>query len=80
MPQITYPALTVLLNRRLAVIGDAGLRENSPDEQLSQLKEISENIAALHEKMRETGIHPQLDHFLKNASFDKALAFVEKPQ
>ena len=77
MPKTNYPALEELLKRRLEVIADEDMRQNDPDAQLEQLKEVSEKIMALHGKMKETGIHPQLDHFLKNASFDKALSFVQ---
>ena len=79
MSQTTYPAMAELLRRRLEIIADPDLRENAPDTQLKQLQEISEKITAAHQEMQDSGIHAQLDHFLKNCSFDKALAFVEKP-
>jgi septum formation topological specificity factor MinE len=79
MSQTTYPALAEHLRRRLEIIADQDLRENAPDTQLKQLQEVSEKIIALHQEMKVSGIHAQLDHFLKNCSFDKALAFVEKP-
>ncbi len=64
--------LIALLERRLAVIGDAEMRENNPDEQLRQLQEVSEAIQAFHESKRDR-IHVRLRHFLESASLNKAL-------
>ena len=64
--------LIALLERRLAVIGDAEMRENNPDEQLRQLQEVSEAIQAFHESKRDR-IHVRLRHFFESASLNKAL-------
>ncbi|MEX2581360.1 MAG: hypothetical protein WD342_20050 [Verrucomicrobiales bacterium] len=61
-----------LLERRLTVIGDAELRERNPEAQMAQLREVSEAIAAFHERHREE-IPARLNHFLANASYGKAL-------
>ncbi|MBL9156541.1 MAG: hypothetical protein JNJ70_03660 [Verrucomicrobiales bacterium] len=68
--------LIALLRRRLDVIGDAALRENDPDRQLALLREISEGITAFHQRHRGA-IPPRLNHFLENASLQKALEWAE---
>lgn len=68
--------LAALLERRLVVIGDQALREKDPDEQLRQLREVSEAIMAWHEAARGR-ISPRLDHFLEGCSYQKALAWVK---
>ena len=65
-----------LLRRRLDVIGDATMRENDPDGQLVMLQEISEAITAFHQRHRGA-IPPRLNHFLENASLQKALEWAE---
>lgn len=68
--------LTSLLRRRLEVIGDAMMRESDPEGQLERLQEISEAITAFHQNHR-SGIPPRLNHFLENASLQKALEWAE---
>lgn len=65
-----------LLRRRLDVIGDATMRENDPEGQLALLQEISEAITAFHHRHRGA-IPPRLNHFLENASLQKALEWAE---
>lgn len=72
-----YEELVTLLERRLAVIGDAALRESDPDEQLRQLQAASEAIEAFHSDNRDR-IPFRLRHFLERASLDKALAFARE--
>lgn len=64
--------LIQLLERRLAVIGDAEMRENDPDGQLRQLQEVSEAIQGFSETKQER-IPIRLRHFLENSSLNKAL-------
>ena len=68
--------LISLLRRRLEVIGDAGLRDNDPGRQLALLQEISEGISSFHQQHRGA-IPPRLNHFLENASLQKALEWAE---
>jgi hypothetical protein len=68
--------LISLLRRRLEVIGDAAMRESDPERQLSLLQEISEAITAFHQSHRGA-IPPRLNHFLENASLQKALEWSE---
>ena len=57
--------LIEMLERRLAVIADADMRENDPEGQLAQLQEVSEAIMAFHEDHRGQ-IPIRLNHFLEN--------------
>ncbi len=66
--------LIEMLERRLAVIADADLRERDPDAQLAQLQEVSESIMAFHDDHRGQ-ISIRLNHFLESCSYDKALAW-----
>jgi hypothetical protein len=68
--------LISLLRRRLEVIGDAAMREFDPDGQLALLREVSERITAFHQDHRSE-IPPRLNHFLENASLQKALEWAE---
>ena len=69
--------LATLLRRRLSVIADHDLRERDPDAQLEQLKAVSLEISALHERHRKE-ISPRLNHFLTQCSFNKALELAEQ--
>ena len=66
-----------LLTARLAVIGDAELREQDPAGQLAKLQEVSEAITAFHQTHR-AAIQPRLNHFLENCSYAKALEWAEE--
>lgn len=66
--------LIALLEQRLAVIGDAELRESDPDAQLEQLKQVSESIFDLQGKLKGR-IPFRLEHFLESCSYDKALGW-----
>lgn len=68
--------LIALLRRRLDVIGDAAMRESDPEGQLGLLREASEAITAFHQRHRGA-ITPRLNHFLENASLQKALEWAE---
>lgn len=70
------PELSQALRERLAVISDHELRASHPAEQLSRLKSVSEKIHSLQEHL-PPGSDPRLVHFLKNCSYDKALAWLE---
>lgn len=61
-----------LLEERLRVIGDVGMRERDPEGQLEKLKEVSEAIVAFHAAHRPR-IQPRLNHFLENCSYQKAI-------
>ncbi|MDF1858813.1 MAG: hypothetical protein P1U87_01290 [Verrucomicrobiales bacterium] len=69
--------LIQLLERRLAVIGDAEMRENDPDGQLRQLQEVSEAIQEFS-KTKQERIPIRLRHFLENSSLNKALDWAKE--
>jgi hypothetical protein len=71
-----FSELAVALRERLAVISDRELREKNPEAQLERLKSVSEKIAALQAQLPQS-TDPHLAHYLKNCSYDKALAFLE---
>ena len=69
--------LAALLEQRLAVIGDAALRDSDPEAQLRQLQDVSESLLELHGRLKSAGQVPtRLDHFLTQCSYGKALDFV----
>ncbi len=71
-----YEPLRQLLRRRLEVIADRDLRERDPAGQLRQLQEVSEAITAEHARLRPQ-LPPRLNHYLTQASLQKALDWLE---
>ena len=67
--------LTAALRERRAIISDEESRR-TPEQHIERLKTISERIDALAAQLPQP-IDPQLAHFLKRASYDKALEFLE---
>lgn len=66
-----------LLLHRIQVIEDRACRDSDPESHLRQLKEASEAITEWHQSNRSR-LHPQLNHFLTQASFGKALEFISQ--
>lgn len=73
-----FSVLGTLLQKRLAVISDHALREADPAAQLKALQEVSEAIEAEHQRLRGR-LPGRLRHFLEQASYQKALAWIEAP-
>lgn len=71
-----FEPLRRLLHRRLEVIADHDLRSRDPAEQLRRLQEVSEAIAAEHERLRPE-LPPRLQHYLAQSSLQKALHWLE---
>ncbi len=69
-------ALSGLLRRRLEIIADTGWRDRDSDGHLEALKTVSEEIAARHVDLRDR-MHPRLEHFMSNCSYQKALEYLE---
>ena len=67
--------LIALLRRREAIIADHEWRDRDSAAHLEALKEVSMAIEAWRRE-HDGGLDPRLDHFLGNASFAKALAFL----
>ena len=72
----TLQALQQLLLKRLAIIGDRSIREHAPEQQLRLLAEVSDQISLWHTAHREK-LPPRLNHFLTQASFNKALDWIK---
>ena len=72
-----FDKLKYLLRKRIEIIANHEFRDNDPDAHLIALKEISESIGKQHRDLRGD-VSPQLEHFLDNRSYNKALKFLEK--
>lgn len=75
MPSENYQALAELLTERLSIIADSELRENDPSEQLNRLMAVSNAITHWHTDHRK-GLPQQLNHYLIQCSYSKALDFL----
>lgn len=67
--------LIALLHRREAIIADHAWRDRDSAAHLEALKDVSMAIEAWRQQHAGT-LDPRLEHFLGNASFAKALAFL----
>lgn len=76
MDSAEYQRLEELLTRRLEVIADHAWRDRDSVGHLEELKRVSEALAEEHQRLRG-GLPPRLEHFLANASYSKALAYVQ---
>lgn len=75
-PAEALPALRTLLQRRLEIIADHAWRDRDPAGQLTALEEVSTEIDAQHHALRGK-IPARLGHFLSQASYAKALDWLE---
>ncbi|MCB1209634.1 MAG: hypothetical protein KDK97_09925 [Verrucomicrobiales bacterium] len=76
LPAESAQTLKQLLTQRLNVIGDHALRESNPQEQLRQLQSVSEQLQQFHTEHRAM-LPQRLNHFLTQASYQKALEWLE---
>lgn len=67
--------LAAALRERRAIIADEASRR-APEQHVARLKTISERIDSLTQQLPQP-LDPQLAHFLRRASYDKALEFLE---
>lgn len=65
-----------LLRRRVAIIADHAWRDRDAVGHLEALKTVSEEISAWTAAHR-TEVDAQMRHFLANASYQKALSYLE---
>lgn len=72
----TFASLHRLLQKRLDIIADHAWRDRDPAAHLTGLREVSEAIAAEHARLRGR-VPSRLNHFLTQASYAKALEFLE---
>lgn len=70
-----FANLRTLLQRRLDLIADHAFRDRDAAAHLEALKTVSEEIVTEHERLRPE-LPPRLNHFLTQASFSKALDFL----
>lgn len=68
--------LTKLLRQRLGIIADHALRDSDPAEHLAQLSSVSGAIEKEFQEHRKE-LPPRLSHFLSQASFQKALEYLD---
>ena len=71
-----FATLHRLLQRRLEIIADHDLRDRDPTAHLNSLREVSESIAAEHQRLRPQ-LPARLNHFLTQSSLTKALEYLE---
>lgn len=76
LPLATQQELHTLLSHRLAVISDKKLRDENPARHLDELKKASEGIDQWLANHRAQ-LPPKLNHYLTQASFQKALDWLE---
>lgn len=69
--------LASLLRERLAIIADHEFRDRAPQTHLESLKEVSLKIENCATAWRAQ-LPGQMRHFLANASYQKALAWLEE--
>ncbi len=72
-------SLRTLLQRRLDLIADHAFRDRDAAAHLEALKNVSEEISTEHQKHRAQ-LPPRLNHFLTQASFSKALEYLDSSE
>lgn len=71
--------LRSLLQRRLEIIADHAFRDRDPAAHLEALKAVSEALSAEHQRLRPE-LPARLNHFLTQASFSKALEYLDSTE
>lgn len=74
-----FSNLRSLLQRRLDLIADHAFRDRDAAAHLEALKSVSEEIMAEHQWLR-SDLPPRLNHFLTQASFSKALDYLNSDE
>jgi len=78
IPNQTAQDLHKALEKRLAIIADHQWRDSDPENHLEALKAISMEIDTICQQWRnQQPIPRQLDHFLRQASYTKALDWLK---
>ncbi len=68
--------LRTLLQRRIELIADHAFRDRDAAAHLEALKNVSAELGAEHQRLRAQ-LPPRLNHFLTQASYSKALEYIE---
>lgn len=71
--------LRQLLQHRIDLIADHAFRDRDAAAHLEALKKVSEAISAEHQRLRPT-LPARLNHFLTQASFSKALEYLDSSE
>jgi hypothetical protein len=71
--------LRALLQRRLDIIADHDLRSRAPEEQFKALQTVSNDLQTWHQQHRSI-LSARLNHFMTQASFSKALEYIDRPE
>jgi hypothetical protein len=71
--------LEKLLEQRLQIIADHAALDRDPVAHMDQLKSVSEALLKEHEALRGK-LPAQLNHFMTQASYSKALDFIRGSQ
>ena len=71
--------LRTLLQRRIDLIADHAFRDRDAAAHLAALKQVSEELGAEHLRLRAQ-LPPRLNHFLTQASFSKALEYLDSSE
>jgi len=71
--------LRQLLEQRLNIITNHDLRARDPQQQLAALQEVSEQLQEWYQEHR-AALPAQLNHFMSQASFSKALEYITQPE
>jgi len=77
MPDLSH--LRTLLQRRLDLIADHSFRDRDAAAHLLALQQVSEQLGAEHLHHRAE-LPPRLNHFLTQASFSKALEYLDSSE
>ncbi|MFC5453974.1 hypothetical protein [Prosthecobacter fluviatilis] len=75
----SFDILRTLLQRRLEFIADHEFRDRDSAAHLEALKKVSEELGAEHLRLRAQ-LPPRLNHFLTQASFSKALEYLDSSE
>lgn len=73
---LEFGSLHALLKRRIQLISDHEFRDADPTGHLASLQQISELITSEHHRLKPI-LPGRLNHFLQQASFSKALEYIE---
>ncbi|WP_395742556.1 hypothetical protein [Prosthecobacter sp.] len=75
----SFDSLRTLLRRRLDLIADHAFRDRDAAAHLEALKQVSEELTIEHVRLRAQ-LPPRLNHFLTQASFSKALEYLDSSE
>lgn len=75
--QDSTSTLAALLKQRLDIISDHGFRQRDAQGHLTALREVSESIDSTYQALRPQ-LAPRLRHFMEQASYTKALEYIEQ--